>query len=1292
MRVDHKHLAWGFICRVAVFVCFFGIGCGLITRDVRTSRIAQNLLLRRSLCALGASSQIRVGHSVRHPWPIVPDTRTDLGLQTQARISQSFTSLPLAFESNRGQTDRRARFLARGSDYALFLTSDEAVLALKKSSVVSGQSSVVSGQLVGVTKVRQRTTDNGPRTANAVLRMRLLGANANATVTGADELPGKTNYFIGNDRGQWLTNVPTFAKVKYRDVYPGIDLVYYGNQQKLEYDFVVAPDADPHAIRFSVLASGPKLETQNQKNTGVGHSVASPRSLLRIDASGDLVAKLEGGDVRFHKPVVYQEKLSAVSSQLAAKGTTPERVAVEGQYVLAVDGTVHFEIPSYDKSKTLTIDPVLTYSTYLGGNQNDAATSIAVDSSGNAYVAGETLSANFPTSSSAFQTGCSGCANNFTNGFVTKFNAAGSALVYSTFLGGTNQDSASAIAVDSAGNAYVAGKALSTDFPTLNPFQAACSSCSSGTPDAFVTKLDPTGSTLVYSTYLGGSADDHAAGIAVDSGGSAYVTGTTSSTDFPTSSPYQATCNGCSGAFTDAFVTKFDPTGATLVYSTFLGGSRSEDGFAVAVDAAGDAFIAGQTQSNDFPVANAFQAVFGGREDGFVTEFKPDGSGLVYSTYVGGTSIDACLGIALDSAGNAYLTGITNSTDFPTLNPLQSKLTGGQNAFVLKLDHAGGVLDYSTYLGGNSTDTANGIAVDASGNAYVTGATTSTNFPAINAIQATYVGNQDAFVTKINNTGAAIIFSTFLGGHENDSSQGIAVDTFSNVYVAGDTFSNDFPTANPYQQSTGGGFDAFVTKLSGLAAPIVTLSTTSLTFSNQPLGTTSSSQSITLTNNGDATLAIASIAATGDFAETDTCVGNVAPGANCSISVTFSPTSIGTRTGQITITDNAFGSPHTINLIGTGTAPFVTLSPGGLSFGDQGVGITSSAQTITLTNAGNATLNITSITVSAGFAQTNTCASSVTAGSNCTISVTFTPTAIGIDNGTLLITDDASGSPQSVGLVGNGVVPFTITSTPTSQTVIKGTDTTTFTIGASSTFQFAGPITLSCQNNSPSICNFAPASIMVGQTSTLTVSNLSALGADTLNFSVVGTGAGQTASQLISVLIPDFSLIPTPTTATVNAGQSAAYTLSVVPINNFNQALTLTCVGQPPNSNCTINPSSVTPNGTATTTVGVTIATTARTLTDPRSPPKGAPPKFFHLPPLPFLKWLLAFFILTGLAATKRRARIGIGVTVLYVLLWGACLSNNNPTGTPAGNYVINLTAGTTGSLQHTVTIGLTVK
>ena len=968
------------------------------------------------------------------------------------------------------------------------------------------------------------------------------------------------------------------------------------------------------------------------------------------------------------------------------------RKSVEGHYVLGKDGTVRFDISTYDTTKSLVIDPTISYSTYLGGNKDDAATSIAVDSSGNAYLAGQTLSANFPTSPGAFQTGCNGCANNFTNAFVTKFNAAGTALVYSTFLGGTNQDSASAIAIDPAGNAYVTGKALSADFPTMNPFQAACSSCLSGTPDAFVTKLDPTGSTLVYSTYLGGSADDHAAGIAVDSSGSAYVTGTTSSTDFPTSTPYQATCNGCSSLFTDAFVTKFDPTGATIVYSTFLGGSRSDDGLAVAVDAAGDAFVAGQTQSNDFPVANAFQALFGGREDGFVTELKPDGSGLVYSTYLGGTSIDACLGIALDSNGNAYLTGITSSTDFPTFNPLQSKLGGGQNAFVLKLDHAVGVLDYSTYLGGNSTDTSNGIAVDGSGNAYVTGATTSSDFPAVNAIQATYVGNQDAFVTKINNSGAAIIFSTFLGGHENDSSQGIAVDTSSNVYVAGDTFSNDFPTANAYQPSTGGGFDAFVTKLSGLAAPIVTLSTTSLTFSNQPLGTTSSPQSITLTNNGDAALTISSIAATGDFAETDTCVGNVTPGANCSISVTFSPTSIGTRTGQITITDNAFGSPHNINLNGTGTAPAVTLSPGGLSFGNQGVGITSAAQTITLTNPGNATLNITSITVAAGFAQTNTCASSVAAGSNCTISVTFTPTALGVDNGALLITDDASGSPQSVGLAGNGVVPFTITSTPTSQTVNKGTDQTTFTIGASSTFQFTNAIALSCQNNSPGICAFAPASIMTGQTSTLTISNLTALGIDTLNFSVVGTSAGQTASQLISVLIPDFSLIPTPTTATVNAGQSASYTLSIVPINSFNQALTLTCVGQPANSNCTINPSSVTPNGTATTTVAVSIATTARTLTGPRSLPRAAPLEPFHLLPFQWLRWLLALFILAGLMATIGRARVRIAVTVLCVLLWGACLSNKNPTGTPAGNYAVTLSAGTTGTLQHTATIGLTVK
>ncbi|MHB8652806.1 MAG: SBBP repeat-containing protein [Terriglobia bacterium] len=1218
-------------------------------------------------------------------------------MQTQARITQSFATLPMAFEPNRGQTDPQVRYLARGSNYALFLTGDEAVLALRETGFNRQASTNRDSKLKnGKSSLEKRDSkivdhQSTPDNSTGVIRFKLIGANASVPVTAVDELAGRTNYFIGNDPAQWRANVPTFAKVKYQGVYPGIDLVYYGNHQQLEYDIVVAPGADPHAIRFSVLASGPKLEAQYSKNRNASPLAATPSSRLRIDANGDLVVKMGNGDFRLHKPLVYQEKLSAASRQLNLEGATPERIAVGGRYILAADGTVRFEIPSYDKSRELTIDPVLTYSTYLGGNKDDTANSIAVDSSGNAYIAGQTLSANFPTSLAVFQTSCNGCASNRTNAFVTKFNASGSALVYSTFLGGTNQDTASAIAIDSAGNAYVTGQALSTDFPTVNPFQASCTSCLFGVPDAFVTKLNPSGSALVYSTYLGGSADDHAAGIAVDSGGSAYVTGTTSSTDFPTSTPYQATCNGCASLFTDAFVTKFDPTGATLVYSTFLGGSRSEDGLAVAVDAAGDAFIAGQTQSNNFPVASAYQALFAGIQDCFVTELNPNGTGLTYSTYIGGTSVDACQGIALDSAGNAYLTGITRSTDFPTLTPFQNKLGGSQNAFVLKLDHTPGTLDFSTYLGGNNTDNANAISVDSSGNVYVTGSTTSSNFPAINAIQATYVGNQDAFVTKIDNIGAAIIFSTYLGGHENDSARGIAVDTSSNVYVAGGTFSNDFPTANPYQASTGGGVDAFVTKLGGLALPIVTLSSASLTFSSQLVGTTSSPQSITLTNNGDATLTIASIAATGDFAETDTCVGNVAPGANCSLTVTFTPTVLGTRTGQITVTDNAFGSPRTINLTGTGTAPAVSLSPGSLNFGNQGVGIASSAQTITLTNAGNATLNITSISVSAGFAETNTCGSSVAASANCTISVTFTPTAPGGDNGTLVITDNASNSPQSVSVAGNGVVPFTISATPTSQTVNKGTDTSTFVISASSTFQFTSAIVLSCQNNSPSICTFAPASITAGQTSTLTLSNLTALGSDTLNFSVVGTSAGQTATQLITVLIPDFNLIPSPNTATVNAGQPASYTLSIVPVNGFNQALTLTCSSPPPNSTCTINPNSVTPSGTVTTTVAVTITTTARTLTGPMSGPNAAPPTLFHLPGLQGLRWVFVFFMLAALVAAKRRARLGLAMTVFCVLMWGACLSNNNPTGTPAGNFVINLNASTTGTLQHTTSVGLKV-
>ncbi len=757
----------------------------------------QRLIAVAALASVGLLPMIPASRgSKKTPAPVAITSRKDPAVQS--RLAASYGKLPLSFERNAGQTDASVRFLSRGPGYALFLTGNEAVLSLERRS--HPHTKTPQTKTPGLASLFDRPQGPKPIPAPAAFRMTLAGANPKATVTGLDELPGKSNYFIGNDPAKWRTNVPTYAKVKYQNVYRGIDLVYYGNPQQLEYDFVVAPGADPKAISLDVAAI--------RSSADGGRRAPGVDQKRRIDANGDLVIRAGEDEVRLHKPVVYQ---AAVNQ--GAEGSA--RHFVDGHYVLKGDNRVSFEVASYDPGKTLVIDPVLVYSTYLGGSGGDLGQGIAVDSSGNAYVTGDTFSTNFPTAN-PLQAVYGGGLNQG-DAFVAKLNPAGSALVYSTYLGGSCQDSGQGIAVDSSGNAYVTGGTFSTDFPTASPLQAVFGG---GLSDGFVAKLNPTGSALVYSTYLGGSGDDSGYGIAVDSTGNAYVTGETDSTNFPTSRPLQAS----SGGGSDAFVAKLNSGGSALVYSTYLGGSSQDFGQGIAVDSAGNAYVSGVTNSTDFPTASPLQAVFGGGVDygdAFVAKLNPTGSALVYSTYLGGSSDDEGHGIAVDSAGNAYVSGGTFSTDFPTASPLQASFGGDEDAFVAKLNPTGSALVYCTYLGGSGGEFGLGIAVDSSGNAYVSGFTDSTNFPTANPLQAVHGGSQDAFVAKLNPGGSALVYSTYLGGSSVEEGEGIAVDSAGNAYVAGYTQSTNFPTANPLQAVYGGGeTDAFVTKIgAGVSAP-----------------------------------------------------------------------------------------------------------------------------------------------------------------------------------------------------------------------------------------------------------------------------------------------------------------------------------------------------------------------------------------------------------------------------------------------------------------------------------------
>ena len=616
------------------------------------------------------------------------------------RVNAAYGKLPLYFEANKGQTDEQVRFLARGSRSTLFLTPSEAVLVFTHREV-----------------------------SRTVLRMTFIGANPEPSVVGAEELPGKANYFIGSDPANWRTDVPTYAKVRYKNVYPGIDLIYYGNQRQLEYDFVVSPGADPKRIRLGFQGAD-KLE---------------------VDAQGDLVLHTATGVIRQRKPVIYQEVEGA-------------RREIAGGYVLEGARRVGFRVTAYDAHRPLVIDPALFYSTYLGGSDSDEGFAIAVDTAGTAYVTGGTFSIDFPTTQGAFQTtlvGFHGVA------FVTKLNSTGSGLVYSTYLGGAIADRGQAIAVDIAGNAYVTGLTFSKDFPTTPVAFQSTPNLLAGN-NAFVTKLNPLGSALVYSTYLGGISRDHATGIAVDAAGNAYVTGNTSSVQFPTTpGAYQTTFGGSNDVLIyqgDAFVVKLDPTGSALIYSTFLGGSGDDIAYGIALDSSGNAYVVGATASTDFPTTpGAFQPTFGGGEAHvFVAKVNPLGSALVYSTYLGGSDHDEGFGIALDGlpSPNAYVTGETRSTDFPIIpGAIQPTFAGGTgfDVFVTKLDPTGSALIYSTYLGGPGDDYGNAIAVDAlpNPNAYVTGVTASTTFPTTpGAFQTSFGGGPpdspvDAFVAQV---------------------------------------------------------------------------------------------------------------------------------------------------------------------------------------------------------------------------------------------------------------------------------------------------------------------------------------------------------------------------------------------------------------------------------------------------------------------------------------------------------------------------------------------------------------
>jgi len=675
----------------------------------------------------------------------------------------------LSFEENRGQTDSSVKFLARGPGYHLYLTAKEAV--------------VVPGALYSTLNSIDQA-----RAGSSAVRMEFIGASP-SDVEGVGTSATQSHYFIGRNPDAWRTNVPNYSKVRYANVYPGIDVIYYGWRNQLEYDLLISPGADLGSVRLAIKGA---------------------EQVSLIDDS--LIIRTAVSTIRQAKPTVYQE-------------VNGKKKPIDAQYVLKEKDLVGFQVATYDRALPIIIDPVLEYASYLGGTGDDVGNSIALDSEGNIYMTGRTTSDDFPVVNALQPQRAGG-----RDAYLTKLSSDGSTVLFSTYFGGVLDENPLNIKLDESNNVYVLGHTASTDYPVVKPFQ---STYAGGAFDVFLTKFSSDGSNILFSTYLGGSDVEQARGLAVDSAGHAYLTGNTSSSDFPIENALQPVLHG----ERDAFVAKFSPDGSRLVYSTYLGGSLLQNGQSIALDAIGNAYVTGVTSSTDFPVtADAFQPTYGGGLwDVFVSKIDAHGSRLLYSTYLGGSGDDDFAPntiatsaanhahrIAVDLDNNIYLTGDTNSPDFPLKNALQRRLRGDRDAFVTKFNSRG-ELAYSSYFGGSNFDTARAIAVDVAGNIYIAGSTSSSSdFPTLYSMQPFGGGTYDGFLAKmtITDTGGPLFFSTYIGGSQNDGLWEIqlrsaAGSSEQKVYVIGETASNDFPvTGDAIQPQYGGGpSDAVILRL-----------------------------------------------------------------------------------------------------------------------------------------------------------------------------------------------------------------------------------------------------------------------------------------------------------------------------------------------------------------------------------------------------------------------------------------------------------------------------------------------
>lgn len=710
--------------------------------------------------------------TVPHPESNSPNP-AEAQRQDRLRVEVGYANLPLSFEPNRGQTDSRVKFLSHAGHHTLWLTNDEAVLAIGRPRRPIGSD------------MKQAAAAKENQSAPAVLRMKFVGANANPSVAGEARQQGTVNYFMGKPE-QWRTKIPTYARVRYSSLYPGIDLVFYGTNRELEYDLVVSPGADPGQIKLAL--------------TGADE--------IRIDDEGNLVLKTSQGDVIQQKPRIYQRK-----------GTN--LVAVAGDYVINSKDEVGFRLGNYDRKSAVVIDPVLRYASYLtgGGDEDDGGTGIAVDSSNRVVVAGWTCSLTFPGENGPPVPRC-------VSAFVTKLDFTGSQMIFTAFVPGSVFFDNVPLALDAAGNIYIAGSTNGNTFgdDTFKPTPGAFQGTFGGKTDAWVAKLSSNGTNLIYATFLGGSGDERTGGIALDSSGNAYVTGTTTSQDFPvTAGVFQGKCKlKNDGTCASAFVTKLNALGTRVLYSSYLGGHGTQSAEGIALNSSGNAFVVGQTDAKDFPTtAGSAQPVAAGAQDAFVAQVSSSGSHLNYSTFLGGVGADGSNAIALDSFGNAFVTGRTESANFPVKNAFQPGCSGACG-FVSKLNSSGRLV-YSTFLGSGG-GSGFGIAVTPAGEAYVTGEP-GPNFPITQNVFQRVQGPQglgngpggSIFITKFSSTGQ-LIYSSYFGGGLN--APRVALDRSTNAYLTGlVSFGGTVPaTPGAFQEQRGAEEDTFVAKVVALCA------------------------------------------------------------------------------------------------------------------------------------------------------------------------------------------------------------------------------------------------------------------------------------------------------------------------------------------------------------------------------------------------------------------------------------------------------------------------------------------